>query len=123
MNLTPRSGAHLFFDRTCQTKGIWYYEIFMPDSRKKYPKTKPIRYEEFSDCIRWWRRRKASDNAWYVPVEDVIARGYDLEIPNPSQVEEELPNNPAEVLEIVEKYHADLGAELGALRKLIEEIK
>jgi type I restriction enzyme M protein len=95
----------------------------MPDSRKKYPKTKPIRYEEFSDCIRWWRRRKASDNAWYVPVEDVIARGYDLEIPNPSQVEEELPNNPAEVLEIVEKYHADLGAELGALRKLIEEIK
>src|SRR2546429_3874746 len=37
----------LFFDRSGPTKQIWYYEHGLPNGRKTYTKTNPIRFEEF----------------------------------------------------------------------------
>ena len=44
----------LFFEKTGRTKEVWFYEIPPPEGRKKYSKTKPMRFEEFADCQAWW---------------------------------------------------------------------
>jgi type I restriction enzyme M protein len=56
----------LFFDRTGPTEHIWFYEQPLPEGKKKYSKTSPIQFEEFTDCIKWWGKRKQSDQAWKV---------------------------------------------------------
>jgi type I restriction enzyme M protein len=62
----------LFFDRSGPTTEIWYYEQPLPEGRKNYTKTQPMQYEEFSDCIAWWKNRIENDRAWRVPVQNVL---------------------------------------------------
>ena len=65
----------LFFDRSHPTKEIWFYEIPLPEGRKNYTKTKPMRFEEFSDCIQWFHpiaERQENEYAWKVNVEDIL---------------------------------------------------
>jgi type I restriction enzyme M protein len=56
----------LFFDRSGPTEHIWYYEQPLPEGKKNYTKTSPIQFDEFADCIKWWGKRKESDQAWKV---------------------------------------------------------
>jgi type I restriction enzyme M protein len=56
----------LFFDRSGPTKEIWYYETPLPAGRKNYSKTAPMQYEDFADCLAWWRNRAESDRAWRI---------------------------------------------------------
>src|SRR2546426_1625568 len=62
----------LFFDRSGPTKEIWYYEHPLPEGRKQYTKTQPLQDEEFADCLKWWKKREASERAWKVPASDVL---------------------------------------------------
>ena len=62
----------LFLDRSGPTKDIWYYEQPLPEGRKQYTKTQPMRFEEFAECLEWWKKREANDRAWKVPVADVL---------------------------------------------------
>src|SRR5574340_284088 len=54
----------IFFDRTGPTRDIWYYELPLPEGRKKYSKTAPLQYEEFAVCLEWWSRRESNAQAW-----------------------------------------------------------
>ncbi len=78
----------LFFEKGTPTKDIWFYEHCVPDGQKAYSMTKPIRLEHFEGCIDWWggRERKGREEtpqAWRIPIEEVKARGYNLDIENP----------------------------------------
>ncbi len=53
----------LFFDKTGPTKNVWFYEIQPPDGRKKYSKTKPMRFDEFADCQAWWSGSVENEHA------------------------------------------------------------
>ena len=87
----------LFFDRSHPTKEIWFYEIPLPDGKKNYTKTKPMKFEEFSDCIEWFHpiaERQENEYAWKVNVEDVLKydeedqiASADLDIKNPNSAE------------------------------------
>ncbi len=90
----------LFFDRSGPTKTIWYYDQPLPDGRKNYTKTKPLQYEEFADCLAWWKKRKETDRAWKVSAKDVLKYNGDgrlvscnLDIKNPNAADslEHLP--------------------------------
>lgn len=92
----------LFFDRSGATKDIWYYEMAMPDGKKKYSKTKPIQYEEFTDCVKWFKakKREANEFTWKVPVTDVLrydnngnllSANLDVKNPNSAEALEHLP--------------------------------
>jgi len=96
----------LFFDRSGATKTIWYYEIPLPEGRKNYTKTKPMQFEEFSDCISWFKSKKREENdfAWKASIKDVMK--YDkegnllscnLDIKNPNSAEA-LEHRPPEEL-------------------------
>jgi type I restriction enzyme M protein len=122
----------LFFDRSGPTKDIWFYELPPPEGRRNYSKTKPIQFEEFADCIKWFqmKRRKESDHAWRVLVEDVLkyddagtlSCNLDIKNPNsaaalehlpPEQLAEDILTKERRIIQIMEEIKAEL-AEVGA---------
>jgi type I restriction enzyme M protein len=105
----------MFFERGGPTKEIWYYEQPLPEGRKSYTKTKPMQFEEFEDCIKWWSKRKENEKAWRVKATDIVANNYNLDIKNPN-AKENLEHLPPEQLveDIVEKEQriAEIMAEI-----------
>jgi len=119
----------LFFDRSGPTKDIWYYETPLPEGRKKYSKTNPMRFDEFADCLKWFqlKRRRETEHAWRVSADDLLI--YDesgslvscnLDIKNPHSVDalEHLPPEQLaddilakerRIMEIMEEIKAELG--------------
>ena len=88
----------LFFEKTGPTRDIWFYEIPTPDGRRGYTKTKPIRFEEFDDCVLWWggrdrQGREEGERSWKVPVDSVKTNGFNLDIANP-HVGDRLAHHP-----------------------------
>jgi type I restriction enzyme M protein len=98
----------MFFEKTGRTREVWFYEIPTPEGRKKYSKTRPMRFEEFSACQEWWggptrEDRVESDVAWRVPIAELGADGFNLDRRNPNQAEDLAHRAPAElVAELVE---------------------
>lgn len=74
----------LFFDRSGPTHEVWYYEQPLPAGRKNYSKTQLMQYEEFAECLAWWRNRVENEHAWRVSAEQIAATGFNLDSKNPS---------------------------------------
>lgn len=73
----------LFFERGGPTETIWYYELPLPEGRKKYSKTAPLQFEEFASVLAWWNEREEGPQAWEVSANDVVVAGYNLDVKNP----------------------------------------
>ena len=94
----------LFFERDGPTKEIWYYEVPLPEGRKQYTKTKPMKFEEFSPALDWWNSREENENAWKVSVDDVAKNNYNLDIKNQNSAKTEEFRAPEEIVaSIIEK--------------------
>jgi type I restriction enzyme M protein len=52
-----------------------------------------MQFEEFADCLAWWKDRKEGEQAWRVPAEEIAGNGYNLDIKNPNgkKDQEQLP--------------------------------
>jgi type I restriction enzyme M protein len=109
----------LFFDKAGSTKQVWFYEIPRPEGRKKYSKTKPMRFEEFADCQAWWSKRIESERAWRVPITDIEANGYNLDLRNPNRPDDLAHRPPAELLAELVSTEREI---LGLLEKLQVEV-
>ena len=111
----------LFFDRSGPTKEVWYYELALPEGRKNYTKTKPLQFEEFSDCIAWWKDRQESERAWRVPAEQIAAKDYNLDIKNPNGKKdlEQLP--PEELVESILAKEERIMQIMDDIKKLLAE--
>lgn len=109
----------LFFDKTGRTKEVWYYELPAPEGRKKYSKTKPIRYEEFADCRAWWTDRVVSERAWRVPVADIEAKEYNLDLRNPNRADDLTHRPPADLLAELVEIERTILSKLGDLEATI----
>jgi type I restriction enzyme M protein len=110
----------LFFDRTGPTEAIWYYEHPLPDGRKNYTKTKPLRDEQFEPLKAWWggpdrKGRNETGRAWRVRREAIDENcNLDLRNPNAEPAHEHLP--PEQLVEnILTKERCIL--------ELIEEVR
>ena len=90
--------TNLLFLERGTTQEIWFYEHQLPEGYKNYTKTKPIKLDEFEAEKAWWSARKETDSAWKVSIDEVKARGYNLDFKNPStQLEQSIPS-PEEVI-------------------------
>jgi type I restriction enzyme M protein len=87
----------LFFDRSGQTKEVWYYEHPLPEGRKNYTKTMPIQFEEFAPCLAWWKKRIEGDRVWKVPAKEILGNNCNLDRKNP-RAKEDIAHLPPEVL-------------------------
>ncbi|MFA0834136.1 MAG: N-6 DNA methylase [Methanobacterium formicicum] len=75
----------LFFNNDSYTKNdIWYYDLPLPEGRKKYTKTMPLRFEEFSDCCKLWEKFEETDNSWIIEYEKIKENNYNLDNKNPN---------------------------------------
>jgi len=125
---TPIPTNILFFDNSGPTKQVWFYDHPLPDGRKNYTKTKPLRYEEFSECESWWSgndlsERVETDHAWLVPVADLEATNYNLDLHNPnrpdhlehrppSELLDELIGTEQELLKVMKKLKTELAKDI-----------
>jgi len=95
------------------TKEVWYYEHKLPEGYKAYSKTKPIQMAEFDGLKPWWgdgecgirdyELREENERAWRVNIETIAASGYNLDIKNPHQPEEERQYTSAELLGLLQQ--------------------
>jgi type I restriction enzyme M protein len=88
----------LFFNKTGRTKEVWFYEISPPEGRKGYSKTKPMRFDEFAGCQAWWADRAEGERAWRVPIADIEANDYNLDLRNPNSPDDLSHRPPRELL-------------------------
>jgi len=105
----------LFFTKGAQTKEIWFYEHPYPNGVKSYNKTKPIRIEEFEPEKAWWVKREKNERAWKVSIDEIKASGYNLDIKNPSVVNN-AHRDPEELLAEYRKLLAGIAETRSALK-------
>jgi type I restriction enzyme M protein len=74
----------IFFEKTGPTKEIWFYEQPLPDGRKNYTKTNPLRFEEFASLQSWWTRRVEDEHAWRVPI-GALDENFNLDLRRPAR--------------------------------------
>ncbi|WP_211371339.1 HsdM family class I SAM-dependent methyltransferase [Paracoccus limosus] len=113
----------IFFDTSGPTKDIWYYEMPLPEGRKKYSKTAPMAYEEFADCLAWWKNREENERAWKVSAAGLIQRDADrrviacnLDLKNPHALEAEDHRKPDEIVEAITAREREIMAIMDEIR-------
>jgi len=107
----------LFFTKGIKTKDIWYYNHKLPKGYKAYSKTKPIQLAEFDGLKQWWNNREANEQAWQVGIKTIIESGYNLDIKNPHQPEEERQYTSGELLDLMHQSFGKSDELLVQLRK------
>jgi len=70
----------LFFTKGRPTKGVWFYRLEMPQGYKHFSKTRPMVDAHFDSIREWWDNRMESEVSQYIPVEDIIAGDYNLDL-------------------------------------------
>src|SRR5882724_5114388 len=115
----------LFFEKGSPTKDIWFYEHRVPEGQKAYSMTKPIRLEHFQGCIDWWggkgrEGRQEIPQAWHVTIEEVKARGYNLDIKNPHAVVND-HGDPETLLADLARAEAETAGFRNQLRAILAE--
>ncbi|MGH0364213.1 N-6 DNA methylase [Sinorhizobium meliloti] len=112
----------LFFEKGTPTKDIWYWEHRVPEGQKAYSMTKPIRQEHLQDCVDWWggrerEGRQEGPQAWCVSLDEVKARGYNLDFKNPHTVADDHGDPETLLADLVaaEAHAARLRAQLKSI--------
>lgn len=85
----------LFFEKGTPTEDIWFYEIPVPDDRKKYSKTRPIQPDEFEAIKKWWNKREENENAWKLSREKIELFDEDGKLRNVN-LDQKNPNRKSE---------------------------
>jgi type I restriction enzyme M protein len=111
----------LFFDRSGQTKEVWYYEHPLPNGRKNYTKTQPIQFDEFAPCLTWWKKREESDRAWKVGAEELFSASYNLDRKNPRSKEDITHLPPGQLVASILQKEQRIVEIMGEIAKLLEK--
>lgn len=98
----------LFFDKTGTTKETWFYRLDMPAGYKNFSKTRPMLLEHFEPAVKWWGDRKeitegGFDKAKKFSADEIIARGYNIDLCGYPHEEEEILTPQELILQYQEK--------------------
>ncbi len=110
----------LFFTKGEPTREIWFYEHPYPPGVKSYNKTKPMRIEEFEPEKKWWKKRAPTPFAWKVPIADIQAANYNLDIKNPNAARPE-NGDPDKLLAEYQALLADIADTRQALKQELKK--
>ncbi len=115
---SPYTGINtniLFFEKGKPTQHVWFFEHPYPEGYKSYSRSKPLTIQEFDREKAWWNNRKTTEHAWKVPVEEIVARNYNLDCKNP-HVTEVNHRDPEELMAEYQQTVARLKAVQQALK-------
>ncbi|MBL9007220.1 MAG: N-6 DNA methylase [Myxococcales bacterium] len=113
----------VFFDRRGPTQSIWYYELPLPEGRKKYSKTAPIQLEEFVPVKAWWTQREEGPQSWKVSAEHVAAKGFNLDLKNPNARTGLAHADPKELVASMRGHEAAVLRLIGEIEALVSGVK
>ncbi|MBI2717200.1 MAG: SAM-dependent DNA methyltransferase [Rhizobiales bacterium] len=113
----------LFLERGGPTKSIWYYELPLPEGRKKYSKTAPLQFEEFARVLAWWNAREEGPQAWQVSAADIAASGYNLDRKNPTAKAGLEHANPKDLIASMRGHEAEVMRLLSEIETLVNEVQ
>ncbi|MAW62096.1 MAG: DNA methyltransferase [Planctomycetes bacterium] len=115
---TPINTNVLFFEKGRPTEAIWYYEQPLPEGMQSYGKTRPFPADGLDECKAWWgedrSKRQETERAWRVPIEEVVAKGFNLDFKNPNAKQDEIPDPET----LVAQFTADRAAAIEARTSL-----
>lgn len=118
----------IFFDTTGPTGDIWYWEQPLPEGRRKYSKTQPLRFEDLAPCLAWWDDRREGPHAWKVRGPDLIRRDVEgrvvavnLDLKNPHAGEAAERRSPQEIVASAIAREREALALLGEIEALLAE--
>ena len=102
----------VFLTKGEQTQKVWFYQHTYPAGVKSYSKTKPIEHWEFDAIKEWWANRETGEYSWSVSMDEIIERGYDLDIKNPVRKTTALINSAEGYLEQLQDGLKEIGFEI-----------
>lgn len=127
----------LFFDKTSDTKEIWFYRMDMPEGYKAFSKTKPVELRHMQPIKDWWNNRveikdvktdESLTDTWKArkyTIEEIINDKYDLDKCG-YPVKEEKILSPKETMDNFisnrEKLEKELDEKLEMIIKLMGEM-
>lgn len=113
----------LFFTKGKQTERVWYYDMTLTDDLKlrKVNKGNPLIFNDFSD---FYRRlalepddpERISERSWYLTIEEIKKRGYDLKATNENAPDTSDKRTTAELIAIIDEAQREIKEALSALR-------
>lgn len=111
----------LFFEKSGQTKDVWFFEHPYPEGYKSYSRSKPLTIAEFNLEKAWWggaerQGRKVTEYAWKVSADKLAERNYNLDCKNPHEIEVE-HQDPAKLMEDYQEIVRQLEAAQKALKE------
>ena len=78
-----------------------------------------MQFDDFKDCMAWWKRREENDQAWKVPVAELLDANCNLDRKNPrgkvafehlppAQLADDLMKKELRIDELMRELKADL---------------
>jgi type I restriction enzyme M protein len=113
----------LFFERSGPTETIWYYELPLPEGRKKYSKTAPLQFEEFAPALAWWSAREEGPQAWQVSAADIAASGYNLDRKSPNAKVGLEHADPKDLIASMRGHETEVMRLLSEIETLVNEVQ
>ncbi len=112
----------LFFTKGRTTKRVWYYDMTLtPEFRpRKVNKSNPMLYDDFADFLMRLRLPaddpgRVSERSWWVPIEDIKGRNFDLKATNKNAPDLSDKRTPAQLMGIISEAQKEIAAGLLAL--------
>lgn len=126
--------TNILFFETCEaaediereqpcTQEVWYYELPPPAGREAYTKTRPLREEEFSDCIAWWDNRLECERVWRVPIDELLSNNCNLDVKNPRTKKEVEYLPPEQLVENILQKEQRIVQIIGGIKQSLAEKK
>ena len=113
----------LFFNTNGPSNEVWYYELQLPEGRKSYTKTAPLQFADFAECMAWWPARQENRQAWRVTAEDLVRRGFDLDLRNPNAVQTDYQRDPEVIATMLTRRSSELAIAARALSADLQKLR
>ncbi len=118
---SPVKTSVLFFDKTAQTKDVWFYEVGLTEG-KKLTKKAGITEAHFAELLKSYTKRPETDHSWVVPVQKIIDSSFNISAGhyNPHGAEQEDLLEPQEYAVQIKEL---LAAAMLTVDALIDELQ
>ncbi len=114
----------LFFTKGQSTERVWYYDLtlagdFQP---RKVNKGNPLTFGDFEDFFRRLALdpddpERVSERSWYVPIEEIKRKSYDLKATNENAPDTSDKRTPEELMAIIEAAQREIAEGLKGLKR------
>jgi type I restriction enzyme M protein len=94
----------LFFQKGTPTKNIWYYQL---EIERSLGKNNPLNDNDLKDFLSKYKDNNISLNSWFLEIEHVNKKSYDLSVSNPNKQIEVINILPNELISDINKIDED----------------